>query len=124
MIPEIYRSQMLWQLACASDRTHNEFVSHVPDLPERLQTFIVPLEKTDQVQEEIAKMEDGVRKFLAEVEEMRQQLEEDAEGCDPVMMQQLRQSIVIAKSKKRKRRNPIELTPQERQENFSMMRDI
>lgn len=103
VIPEIYRSQMLWQLACASDRTHHEFVSHVPDLPERLQTFIVPLEKTDQVAEEIARMEDGVRKFLAEVEEMRQRLEEDAEGCDPVMMEQLRQSVAIAKKRKRQK---------------------
>jgi putative phage-type endonuclease len=62
-IPEAYRLQMLWQMACTG-RQYCDFVSFDPRLPEDMQLFIKRFEKDD---EEIARIEKEVRIFLDEV---------------------------------------------------------
>jgi putative phage-type endonuclease len=62
-IPESYRLQMLWQMACTG-RKWCDFVSFDPRLPEDMQLFIKRYERDD---EEIARIEKEVRIFLDEV---------------------------------------------------------
>lgn len=64
-IPEKYRFQMLWQLACTG-RAYCDFVSYCPSLPEPMRLFVQRLPRDDAA---IAELEAEVSKFLAEVDE-------------------------------------------------------
>jgi len=69
-VPSKYRPQMLWQMAC-TERTWCDFVSFDPRLPQDLQLFKVRLDRDDKV---IKEMETEVRKFLEEVDEVIEKL--------------------------------------------------
>lgn len=62
-IPEEYRLQMLWQMACTG-RKWCDFVSYNPRLPEDMQLFIKRFERDDK---EIKHVENEVEIFLNEV---------------------------------------------------------
>lgn len=64
-IPDKYVVQMLWQMACTG-RRYCDFVSYDSRLPVDLQLFIKRLDRDDK---RIAKLEEDVREFLAELEE-------------------------------------------------------
>jgi len=64
-IPEKYRTQMLWQMACTG-RKWCDFASYDPRLPESMRLFVQRLERDDA---EIAKLEALVIDFLSEVDE-------------------------------------------------------
>ncbi len=66
VVPEEYKPQMLWQMACTG-RKWCDFVSFDPRLPERYQLFVKRFHRDDA---EIARMTDEVVKFLAEVDAM------------------------------------------------------
>ena len=70
-IPEKYRKQMAWQLACTG-RKWCEFVSYDPRMPAGLQLWVKRYEPT---QEEIAQLEIEVVEFLKSVDELQQQIE-------------------------------------------------
>lgn len=70
VVPENYRDQMMWQMAC-TNRHWNDFVSWCPDFPDPLDLFIVRLERDDT---RIAEMCAEAAKFLSEVEAMTAQL--------------------------------------------------
>lgn len=65
VVPPEYHWQMLCQMACA-ERKWCDFVSYDPRLPDSLQLFIRRLEWDG---ERIAKMEQEVEKFIAEIED-------------------------------------------------------
>lgn len=65
VIPEEYQKQMQWQMAC-TERSWCDFVSYCPDMPDNIRLFVKRLTR-DEV--EIAKLEAGAEKFLAEVDE-------------------------------------------------------
>lgn len=67
VIPPEYRYQVMAQLACDDTREWADFVSFDPRFPPNLQVFIAPRMYREEWKFEIAKMEDGVRKFLADV---------------------------------------------------------
>jgi putative phage-type endonuclease len=69
-VPEKYRNQMLWQMAC-TERPWCDFVSFDPRLPQDLELFVVRLNRDDEA---IKKMEAEVRKFLDEVDEVIEKL--------------------------------------------------
>jgi putative phage-type endonuclease len=62
-VPTKYKKQILAQLAC-TNRKWCDFVSFDPRVPDHLQLFVVRFEPK---QEEIEKLEEGVKKFLDEV---------------------------------------------------------
>lgn len=62
-IPENYRLQMIWQMACTG-RKWCDFVSFDPRLPEEMQLFISRLERDDK---ELKHVENEVEIFLNEV---------------------------------------------------------
>ena len=62
-VPTKYKKQILAQLACTG-RKWCDFVSFDPRVPDHLQLFVVRFEPK---QEEIEKLEEGVKKFLDEV---------------------------------------------------------
>jgi putative phage-type endonuclease len=62
-IPESYRLQMLWQMACTG-RVWCDFVSFDPRLPEDMQIYLKRFERDN---EEIARIEKEVKVFLDEV---------------------------------------------------------
>lgn len=64
-IPDKYRKQMLWQMACTG-RAWCDFVSFDPRLPEAMQTYIERVERDDAA---IAEIEAEVTAFLVEVDE-------------------------------------------------------
>lgn len=64
-IPEAYRLQMLWQMACTG-RQWCDFVSYDPRLPEDMQLFIQRFERNDK---EIKHVENEVEIFLNEISE-------------------------------------------------------
>lgn len=70
VVPEEYKPQMFWQLACAN-RQWCDFVSYDPRLPSDFGLFIVRLERDEKV---IAEMEQEVTKFIAELNEMSERL--------------------------------------------------
>ena len=70
VVPEQYRDQMMWQMACTG-RAFNDFVSWGPDFPEPLDLFVCRLKRDDT---RIAEMEAEAAKFLSEVEAMTAQL--------------------------------------------------
>lgn len=67
-----YQIQMLWQMACSERSSWCEFVSYDPRMPEHLQLVIIRFDRDD---ERIAEMEDAVRAFLSEVDELVKELE-------------------------------------------------
>jgi putative phage-type endonuclease len=71
--PSKYIPQMQWQMACTG-RKWCDFVSYNPDFPENLQLFVVRVERDDTLIEEL---EDGVKKFLSEVDETVTKLKEN-----------------------------------------------
>lgn len=64
-VPDKYRLQMLWQMACAG-RQYCDFVSFDPRLPETMRLFIQRVPRDDTA---IAEIEREVVAFLGEVEE-------------------------------------------------------
>lgn len=70
--PSKYIPQMQWQMACTG-RKWCDFVSFNPDFPESLQLFVVRVERDDTL---IKELEDGVQKFLSEVDDTINQLQE------------------------------------------------
>ena len=64
--PRQYENQMLWQMACTG-RQWCDFVSYDPRLPEDLQLFV---HRFDRDQERIDAIEEAVKQFLNEVNEM------------------------------------------------------
>lgn len=63
-VPAKYVKQIQWQLACTG-RQWCDFVSYDPRLPEDLQTFV---KRVDRDNEQIAKLETEVSKFLDEIQ--------------------------------------------------------
>ena len=70
VVPEKYFPQIQWQLAC-TERKYCDFVSYDPRCPENLQLFVRRVERDDCF---IATTEELVRRFLTEVDELTQQL--------------------------------------------------
>lgn len=68
-IPDAYRKQMMWQMACTG-RKWCDFVSFDP----RLTVAELFIARLDRNEKEIAEMEFGVIRFLAEVEALCEQL--------------------------------------------------
>lgn len=64
--PRQYENQMLWQMACTG-REWCDFVSYDPRLPEDLQLFV---HRFDRDEKRITKIEEAVKQFLTEVNEM------------------------------------------------------
>lgn len=64
-IPDKYVVQMLWQMTC-TDRQYCDFVSYDPRLPVELRLFIKRLDRDNK---RIAKLEEDVREFIAELED-------------------------------------------------------
>lgn len=64
--PREYENQMLWQMACTG-RQWCDFVSYDPRLPEDLQLFV---HRFDRDEKRITKIEEAVKQFLTEVNEM------------------------------------------------------
>ena len=73
-IPEKYKPQMGWQCVCTG-RTWCDFVSFDPRLPEKFQLHIARFEPE---KEYLELLENEVKKFLAEVEEVITQLQRKA----------------------------------------------
>jgi putative phage-type endonuclease len=63
-VPEKYRTQMLWQMAC-TDRSWCDFVSYDPRLPESMRLFVQRVDRDDDA---IAGLEAHVVDFLGEVD--------------------------------------------------------
>lgn len=91
IVPNDYRPQMLWEMACTG-RQWCDFVSYDPDLPEYLQLFIVRFFR-DEV--EIAKIEDEVRRFDEEIDVTIKAL-----PTQQTLMEKLQASIEMVKAKK------------------------
>jgi len=85
VIPEDYRDQMMWQIACC-EREWNDFASYDPTMKDkRLRLFVAPRMYRDE--NRIAFMNAEVEKFNAEVQELIRKI-------DPgYIEQQLRGSI-------------------------------
>lgn len=66
VVPTKYKNQMMFQMICA-ERAWYDFVSFRPDLPGRLQLFIVRFKRDET---EIIKLTTAVNAFLAQVDEM------------------------------------------------------
>lgn len=64
-IPDKYRVQMLWQMACTG-RSYCDFASYDPRLPENMRLFVKRLDRDDAA---IAELEREVAAFLAEVDQ-------------------------------------------------------
>jgi putative phage-type endonuclease len=69
-VPDKYRLQMLFQMACTG-RAYCDFVSYDPRLPETMRLFVQRVPRDDGA---IAEIERETIKFLAEVEETVTQL--------------------------------------------------
>lgn len=69
-VPERYKEQMLWQMACAG-RKWCDFVSYDPRLPDEFGLFIVRFQRDEKA---IAEMESEVEKFIAELDGMAKKL--------------------------------------------------
>ena len=70
--PRQYENQMLWQMACTG-RQWCDFVSYDPRLPDDLQLFV---HRFDRDQERIDAIEEAVKQFLTEVNEMIDKIKE------------------------------------------------
>jgi putative phage-type endonuclease len=71
VVPNKYVLQMQWQMACAG-RKWCDFVSFDPRMPERLQMWVVRVERDDKL---IGEIEAEVNKFLTDLEIKVTQLE-------------------------------------------------
>jgi putative phage-type endonuclease len=71
-VPEKYKPQMAWQMACTG-RKWCDFVSYDPRMPEVMQMLLVRYERDDAY---IAELEAEVTKFLNEVDEQIAQLKQ------------------------------------------------
>ncbi len=71
-IPEKYRLQMTWQLAC-TDRQWNDYASFDPRLPADLQLKVVRLHRDNAA---ITALETEVAKFLAELDSKLSQIQQ------------------------------------------------
>ncbi|MFV1538724.1 lambda exonuclease family protein [Phaeobacter sp. JH204B] len=71
-IKKAYREQMQWQMACTG-RDWCDFVSFCPDLPDNLALNIVRIHANHKA---IREMEDSVRAFLDDVDDMVRKLTE------------------------------------------------
>lgn len=69
-VPEKYRLQMSWQMACAG-RAWCDYVSFDPRLPEAMRLFVKRFERDDAL---IATLEREVELFLAEIDDTLKQL--------------------------------------------------
>lgn len=87
VVPEEYKPQMYWQMACTG-RKWVDFVSFDPRLPEKHQLFVKRLMRDEAI---ILSMETGVIQFLAEVEQVIDQLNKG----DAFLAAQLRESIAV-----------------------------
>lgn len=65
-VPELYKPQMLWEMACTG-RQYCDFVSYDPRMPEEFGLFVIRFERDN---ERIAEMETEVEKFIAEIGEL------------------------------------------------------
>lgn len=70
-VPEKYRTQMLWQLACTG-RSWCDFVSYDNRMPESMRMFVARVHRDDEA---IAELENNVREFLVELEDKLAQLQ-------------------------------------------------
>lgn len=70
VVPEKYRLQMQWQMACA-DKGWCDFVSFDPRLPEEMRMFV---KRVDHDAECIGMLEREIRVFLGEIDETLKQL--------------------------------------------------
>lgn len=89
-VPEEYRPQMLWQLACTG-RQWCDFVSYDPRMPEGLNLFVVRFERDEKA---IVEMEHEVERFILEVNELADRLLKHKTG-DQVLNEQLRASLAM-----------------------------
>lgn len=64
-VPGKYLTQIYWQMACTG-RQWCDFVSYDPRLPENMQLFV---QRIDRDSEEIARLEEMVEEFLAELDD-------------------------------------------------------
>jgi putative phage-type endonuclease len=74
--PGKYRWQMMMQMACTG-RQWCDFVSYDPRMPEKMQLFVVRLNRDDKA---IFEMESEIRKFLAELEAKIETLKGNYDG--------------------------------------------
>lgn len=82
VVPEIYIPQCLSELACDPTRDYLDFVSFDPRFTGpaiKIQIFIAPRMYRTEWATQIAEIEDGVRKFLAETATLTAELQELAE---------------------------------------------
>lgn len=70
-VPEKYRTQMLWQLACTG-RAWCDFASFDPRMPESMRLFVARVHRDDEA---IAQLEKDVSEFLAELDAKLAQLQ-------------------------------------------------
>jgi hypothetical protein len=66
VVPEEYRDQMLWNMACA-ERKWWDFISYDPRLPEGLRIFVKRLQRDDA---RIAEIESQVRQLNTEIDQI------------------------------------------------------
>ena len=71
VLPADYEPQVHTELACCEDRQWNDFMSFCPEMPERLQCFIVRVERNPM---RIAEIEDGVLAFNRSIDETVEKL--------------------------------------------------
>jgi putative phage-type endonuclease len=76
VVPAKYKPQMAWQMCCTGAKWC-DFVSFDPRVPEGLQYFEVRYYRDDEY---IATLEDEVMKFLAEADEMYNELKDKQHG--------------------------------------------
>lgn len=91
VVPSEHKLQMLFELACCPEREWSDFCSYESRLPEHLSLFIVRLKRDHKAIEEI---EQEVRKFNAEIEEMIDSLPR-ADGTTALQVQ-LERSLEMA----------------------------
>ncbi len=82
VIPHEYLPQCLSQLACCPDREWLDFTSFHPDFPIRLQVFQAPRMYRKDWITQIAAVEDGARKVLAEIAALTAELMDLAEKVE------------------------------------------
>lgn len=80
VIPAEYELQCLAELACDPTREWLDFMSFDPRFPPKLQTFVAPRMYRNEWCNQIADMEDGVRKFLSETATLTAELQELAKN--------------------------------------------
>ena len=71
-VPDKYRLQMLWQMACTG-RAYCDYASYCPSLPEPMQLWVKRIERDDAA---IAEIEEHAAEFLAEVEQTVERLQQ------------------------------------------------